>query len=277
MIPYDFDYYRPTSIQEALTIYQTLKHAGRKPMYFSGGTEIITLGRVNWVYTDAVIDLKGIPEYHVLFKSESRLILGAGLSLVQIEEANPFPLLSKTASEIADHTARTKITLGGNICAQIFYREAVLPFLLSDSLMVVAMHDGMKIFPIHEIFSKCLCLNEGDFLIQVSTDQKFVEAPSISIKRRKQWNTGYPLLTAAALKVDGAIRLAISGLCPFPFRAFEIEELLNHSDLSMEEKINGAVERLPSPILNDVEGSAEYRLFVLKNTLIDILQELGKE
>ena len=79
--------------------------------------------------------------------------------------------------------------------------------------------------------------------------------------------------------MDGAIRLAISGLCPFPFRAFEIEELLNNSDLSMEEKINGvlAVERLPSPILNDVEGSAEYRLFVLKNTLIDILQELGKE
>lgn len=128
MIPYDFDYYRPNSIQEALTMYQTLKHAGRKPMYFSGGTEIITLGRVDWVYTDAVIDLKGIPEYHVLFKSESRLILGAGLSLVQIEEANPFPLLSETASEIADHTARTKITLGGNICAQIFIGK---PYSLS--------------------------------------------------------------------------------------------------------------------------------------------------
>lgn len=277
MIPYEFDYYQPKSIQEATSLYNSLKLNGRKPKYFSGGTEIITLGRLNLVHTDAVIDLKKIPEYNVLFKSESRVIIGAGLSLVQIEEWNPFPLLSKTSSEIADHTARTKITLGGNICAQIYYREAVLPFLLSDSLMMIASLNGIKFFPIHQIFHQTLHINDDAFLVQVSTDRKFVEAPHISIKRRKQWNTGYPLITVASLKLENKIRVAISGLCPFPFRAFEMEEYLNNELLAMNEKVEKAIHYIPAPVLNDVEGSAEYRLFALKNTLIDILVELEKE
>ncbi|MGE6257716.1 FAD binding domain-containing protein [Heyndrickxia sporothermodurans] len=273
MVSHDFDYYSPKSIQEAITLYQSLKLNGKKPKYYSGGTEIITLGRLNMVYADAMIDLKEIPEYRLLYSSESRLIIGAGLSLVQIEESDPFPLLSKTVSEIADHTARMKITLGGNICAQIYYREAVLPFLLSDSLLMIAGIDGIKFFPIHEVFHQCLRLNDGAFLIQVSTDQKFISSPFISIKRRRQWNTGYPLITVASLKIEEKIRVAISGLCPYPFRAFEMEEWLNNDQLSIEEKINEALKHLPSPILNDVLGSSEYRLFVLKNTLMDILVE----
>ncbi|MEK5521170.1 FAD binding domain-containing protein [Heyndrickxia sp. FSL W8-0423] len=277
MIPYDFDYYQPSTIEQATSLYQSLRLDGRKPKFFSGGTEIITLGRLNKVYTDAVIDLKKIPEYNVVYASEDRLIIGGGLSLVQIEETNPFPLLAKTISEIADHTARTKITVGGNICAQIFYREAVLPFLLADSLIVVAEYNGIKFYPIHEVFKECLCLNEGSFLLQVSTDQKLISAPYMTVKKRKQWNTGYPLITVAALKVENKIRVAISGLCSFPFRAFEMEEDLNNDQLSLEERVNQAIVKLPSSVLNDVEGSSEYRLFVLKNTLIDILVELEKE
>ncbi|MGE8204855.1 FAD binding domain-containing protein [Heyndrickxia sp. NPDC080065] len=276
MATYDFDYYQPKSIQEATSLFHALKLEGKSPKYFSGGTEIITLGRLNVVYTDAVIDLKGIPEYEVLYSSESRLIVGGGLSIVQIEESNPFPLLSKTSSEIADHTSRTKITIGGNICAEIYYREAVLPFLLSDSILMIAGFDGIKFFPIHQVFDRYLHLNEGSFLVQVSTDRKFIEAPYVSIKRRRQWNTGYPLITVAALKIDNQIRVAISGLCPFPFRAFEMEEHLNNDQLTMDEKIEDAILHLPSPILNDTEGSSEYRLFVLKNILFDILIELEK-
>ena len=42
----------------------------------------------------------------------------------------------------------------------------------------------------------------------------------------------------------------------------------------MEERIKRALEELPQPILNDVEGSSQYRLFVLQNLLQDVLQSL---
>lgn len=274
MLPFDFDYYKPTTLKEAVDLYQYLNQQGRQPLFISGGTELITLGRIDLVYTEAVIDLKGVAECNVMEFDGEYLVLGSTLTLTQIEEANLFPLLTKTASEIADHTSRGKITLGGNICARIFYREAVLPFLLSDSQVVIVGPGGMRVVPINEIFKEQLQLNNGEFLVQVATEKRFSDAPFYTFKRRQQWDTGYPLITIAAINFNDEIRVAFSGLCPFPFRSRQVEEALNQTNLSTEDRVNRALSVLPASILDDIEGSAKYRMFVLQNLLLDILASL---
>ena len=276
MLPFEFDYYKPDSLQEAVELFQKLSQQGRQPMFFSGGTELITLGRINLVSADIVIDIKNIKELRVIREYEDRLVLGSSLSLTEVEEAKFFPLLVKTASEVADHTAREKITLGGNICARIFYRETVLPFLLADSLAVIAGPEGLKNIPINEIFHHHLQLETGEFLVQLETNRIMYEAPFVSIKRRQQWKTGYPLVTIAGLAADGEVRVAISGLCPYPFRSRDMETALNNQQYSFDERIGRAIKMLPGPILDDVEGSADYRLFVLKNLLSDVMTTLGE-
>ncbi|WP_199426342.1 FAD binding domain-containing protein [Thermaerobacillus caldiproteolyticus] len=276
MVPFDFTYHQPSSIHEAIQLFQTLQQQGKKPMYYAGGTEIITLSRLHLVFTDAVIDIKQIPECQVLDIQQQQLVLGAGVSLTTIEEANPFPLLTKTASEVADRTARNQITLGGNICGQIFYREAVLPLLLADSEVVIAGKDGVQQRSIHQVFQQHMQLQPGEFLIQVKTEQTYLSLPYAHIKRRKQGEVGYPLVTVAALKKDGQLRVAFSGVCPFPFRSQAVEERLNQL-LPVNTRIDEALQHLPRPILDDIEGSAQYRLFVLKHTLFDIITELEGE
>jgi CO/xanthine dehydrogenase FAD-binding subunit len=275
VLPFDFDYYKPATLQEAIDLYQSLSRQGKKPMFFSGGTELITLGRIELLYTEAAIDLKDIPEVHVIQVTENQLILGSALSLNKIEEANIFPLLTKTVSEVADHTARGKITLGGNICAQIFYREAVLPFLLAESQAILAGPEGIREVPINDIFQEELKLKQGEVLVQLVTDKQAIDAPFTSIKRRQQWETGYPLITIAALAINNGVRVAISGLSPFPFRSLGVEAVLNNRRISIEERINQAVERLPQPILDDVEGSSNYRIFVLKNLFVEVMNLIG--
>jgi len=185
-------------------------------------------------------------------------------------------LLTKTASEVADHTARGKITLGGNICAQIFYREAVLPFLLADSQVLLIGPNGKRIVPINDIFQGQLRLERGEILVQIATENRFIRAPFFSVKRRQQWDTGYPLITIAALKIDQQVRVGISGLCPFPFRSKEVEDALNNKGLTAEERAAGAIAVLPQPVLDDVEGSSEYRIFVLRNLFYDLLASLDR-
>ncbi|MFD6210310.1 FAD binding domain-containing protein [Peribacillus sp. NPDC060253] len=94
MLPYNFDYYKPRTINEAIDLYQVLKSQERKPLYYGGGTEVLTLGRLNYVYTDAIIDLKGIPECNVFEFQHQDLIIGSTLSLRVIVENKLFPLLS---------------------------------------------------------------------------------------------------------------------------------------------------------------------------------------
>lgn len=274
MIPDDFEYYRPTSIREAVQLDQTLRKQGKMPAYYSGGTEIITLTRINMFVTDAVIDIKGIPECNTFTEHNGAVVIGAAVPLTRLTDSSLFPLLGQTAGVIADHTARNKITVGGNISGQIFYREAVLPFLLADSLVVIAGPSGIRQVSIHQVFAGELQLDPGEFLVQLVTDQTYVRAPFRSIKKRRQGKTGYPLVTVAALKEGGRIRTAFSGLREFPFRSFDMEKLLNDRNLPPVERIEEAVRLLPKPFLHDVQGSAEYREFVLKQTLLVILEEM---
>lgn len=277
LISYDFEYYLPLSIKEALQLFEDLHKDGKEPIYFSGGTEIITLGRLNTVTTGAVINIKHLRECQLFKIQQGDLVTGAANTLTTIEEVNLFPLLSKTVSEIADRTARNKITVGGNICGQIFYREAVLPFLLTDSQMVIASSSGIKTVSIHDVFNQRLLLERGEFLVQVVTDQSYLHQPFVSIKKRRQWNTGYPLITVAALKVKGLIRVAVSGLTTFPFRSTQMEEKLNNREMSWDQRIDQAIHTLQVPPLDDTEGSSRYRFFVLKNTLHDVLKQLEGE
>ncbi|MGE7765833.1 FAD binding domain-containing protein [Peribacillus sp. NPDC096540] len=277
MLSYNFDYYKPKSIKEAIELYQTLKSQERKPLYYGGGTEILTLGRMNYVYTDAIIDLKGIPDCKVFGFQNNELIIGSTLSLSVFEENNVFPLLTNTSKEIADYTSRNTITIGGNICGQIFYRESVLPFLLSDSSVIIAGPKGTRKEFINEVFHKELRLDDGEFLVQIVTEKEYLKAKHISVKKRQQWKTGYPLLTVASLKKDGIIRFAFSGVCPYPFRSIQMENKLNDKSFSLKDRVLASFEYLPGPILNDIEGSDEYRLFVLENTLSNILSYLGGE
>jgi CO/xanthine dehydrogenase FAD-binding subunit len=256
-------------------LFQELENQGKQPRYYAGGTEILTLGRLGLFVTHAVIDIKNIPEFQKAEVDEDWMIFGAGVTLTELEEKNLFPLLSKSASEVADHTARNKITLGGNICGHIFYREAVLPLLLTDSQLAVAGLTGTNVYSIHDLFHRRLQLKKGELLVQMFVETKYAALPYVSIKERQQWDTGYPLVTIAALKTERNIRVAFSGVCSFPFRSEEIEEVLNHEETPLEARIQTALDYIPAPILNDGEGSDRYRKFVIKNLLFDIFAELG--
>ena len=211
LISYDFEYYLPLSIKEALQLFEDLHKDGKEPIYFSGGTEIITLGRLNTVTTGAVINIKHLRECQLFKIQQGNLVTGAANTLTTIEGVNLFPLLSKTVSEIADRTARIKLRLVV-IFAVKFLSGSSSAFSLNRQSNGDCEQTGIKTVSIHDVFNQRLLLERGEFLVQVVTDQSYLHQPFVSIKKRRQWNTGYPLITVAALKVKGLIRVAVSGL-----------------------------------------------------------------
>lgn len=273
MIPFDFEYYKPSSIGDAVKLFVELDSQGKEPVYYSGGTEIIALAVANKFHTGAVIDIKGIPECNLLEFQNDRLEIGAGLTLNRIIEANLFPLLTALMQSAVDHTLRNQITLGGNICSQTPYREGVLPFLLADSWVVIAGQNGTNTIPVNEVFLEKLRLEKGEFLVQISTERLYTQLPFFSLKRTKYQCSGYPLLTTAAVKKDLEIRVAFSGLCDYPFRSLKMEEEFNRTDLTPADRIGRAMDSLPAPPANNIHGSSEYREFLFRKTLEDLLEK----
>ena len=75
MISFDFEYYKPASVSEAIALFQELENQGKQPRYYAGGTEILTLGRLGLFVTHAVIDIKNIPEFQKAEADEDWMIL----------------------------------------------------------------------------------------------------------------------------------------------------------------------------------------------------------
>ncbi len=279
MIPFDFEYYRPDTPEEAVMLYDDLYKEGKNPLYYGGGTEIISFSRLYQLYPGAVIDIKGIPECNVLEQKNGYLVIGAALTLSQIQESNIFPLLIHCGGRVADHTIRDKITLGGNICAKIPYREAVLALLTCDADIMIQGTDGKKRVNIHEVFNQFLRINKGEFLLQVIINEKIARLPFASYKTTAdgavaypQDKIGYPVVSGAGINKDGKLRVAVSGVCNYPVRLAEVDNALNDTGIPRFERINNAVEFFP--IISDMEGSADYRTFVLKNILFDMMERL---
>lgn len=274
MIPFEFEYYKPVSIQEAVQTYKSLQNQGKTVIYYNGGTEFITFSRINKMKADAVIDLKGIPDCNIIEFQGEELVIGSSLSLNKISETDLYPLLSQTIKRVADHTSRNKITLGGNLNSRLIYREGILPLLVADAQVKIAGDEGETTLPIHDIYDKEIKLNPSQFIVQILINKTNVNLPFVSLKKTKISKIGYPIVSLAAVEKDKQILAALSGVCEFPFRSSEMEAALNDSSLSIDERIDKALSCLPAQVIEDIQASAAYRQFVLKNTLREMLDNL---
>ena len=69
-----------------------------------------------------------------------------GGSLNKITDSKLFPLLGQTVKQIADHTSRNKITIGGNMNSELIYTESVLPLLLVDAKVKITKGSKKRLF-----------------------------------------------------------------------------------------------------------------------------------
>lgn len=174
-------------------------------------------------------------------------------------------------------TVRNRLSLGGNICGRLFYREAILPLLVSEAVMLVGSQNGIRRVPILNFFDKKANLKDGEILLQVEVDKKYITLPFFNKRKEKQGKIDYPMFHLVALKVDENIRFAFSGICSYPFRSIEMENFLNDDSKSHEERADYAIENLPTSIRNDIYAPNEFRKYLFKNALISALEELEGE
>lgn len=273
MIPFEFIYCRPDSLMEAVDVYHQLRNKCKNPVYYAGGTEIITMCRAGSIQPDAVIDLKSIPECKQFRVDKQHLHIGAACTLSEIKESRAFPLLGLACGRIADHTNQCRITLGGNLCGTIIYRESSLPLLLSDAKVTLKGPEGERTVPFQSIFPGKIQLKSGEFIVAVHIPIWALQARHAHIKHTTNEKIDYPLVNLSALWKDNLLRLAFSGICSHPFRSEEIESVLNDRQVSCQARVDQAVSLLPQPAYQDVEGSGDYRIFVMKHTLCALLED----
>lgn len=257
---------QPTTVEEALSAYQAESAAGRQPLWYSGGTEIITFLRKGTLKSQALIDLKGIPEYTALRKENDGWTIGAGVSLTALQEAGLPPIFKACAGPIADHTVRNRLSLGGNLCGRLPYREAVLPLLALDAQATLVSPQGRQQLPLRKQFHRHMGLEAGSFLLSVHIPAPEPELLWGSKRQMRLGPVDYPIVHVLVAGTPDHWSLYASGLCPYPISLHGLTD----SQLASPENLE-----LPVPPQEDPLASRAYRLQQFKLAVRDAMTQTG--
>jgi CO/xanthine dehydrogenase FAD-binding subunit len=275
MIPFEFIYMVPETIKEAVDAWEKAEEEGKKPLYYAGGTEIISFCRSQKICPGVLIDIKKIKECTVL-GGEKNAEFGAALTLNTVAKHTRVPLLEKVITRIADHTIRNKLTLGGNVMGHLPYREAILPFLVLDGSIKIAGSKGTQSIPLADIFDKRVTLSKGEFVVSLSFESKMASANWFFQRKEKDGRVDYPILSACFAGDSGTIKMAVSGAFSFPVRNRDVEIILNTPGVPGKVRAQKVVDMMNDDFRSDFRASANYRKHLLKLAIIEGLKRLER-
>lgn len=270
MIAFDFEYIKPETIGEVWAAVEALKNEGLSYVYYAGGTELVTTFRQGKIKTDAVIDLKGIAEMTTIEAWEDEIVIGACATLNDVLEHEELSQLRPCIEPIADHTVRNALTVGGNLCGRLPYREAVLPLLGLDAKVVIV--DGLerKCVNLDEVFDKRMKLEKNAYLYQIIVPKKAL-LWQFSERITGTVDVDYPTLHFMGMCDEEKVTLAISGYSSYPVY-WKIERSTFESWENPEGEI---MTHFKDEAKSDLRGDKAYRQDLLAHLISKMLREVA--
>jgi carbon-monoxide dehydrogenase medium subunit len=238
MIPQEFEYSAPATLQEALSL---IESGDRKIL--AGGMSLIPLMKLRLASPGEVVDLARVPGLSGISESDGVVRIGAMTTHYQIETSPVIrakcPLLGETAGLIGDVQVRNMGTIGGSVAhadpaadypAALVALEAKFRLVSAKSDRVVEASDFF-------IDAFTTALEPGEIVLEVHAP---VEDASEGHSYAKMAHpaSGFAVVGVAARikKSAGKITLArigITGMGPRAIRARKAEELLeNGADIA---------------------------------------------
>jgi aerobic carbon-monoxide dehydrogenase medium subunit len=267
MIPGNFDYYAPRSLDDAVKF---LSEHRDDVKILSGGQSLLPLMKMRLSKPAYVIDIGRIPGLDSITEQNGNLILGALVTHEQIEHSDLLraqcPLLPQTASTIADVQVRNRGTIGGSIA----HADPAGDWPAA----VLALDAEVKIFgPQGERWVKCDEFFLG-LLMSVLEPDEIVTAIKFPItgqdktayQKAAPRSSGFAVTgVAVRLALDGnrtcsRAAVGITGITDKAYRAERTEQMLTGKILDNRLIEQAAAESTHNiEVIEDINGSSEYR------------------
>ena len=266
MIPAQFDYVAPATLEEALS---ALAEGGDDAKLIAGGQSLLPVLRMRLNAPELVIDLGKIESLRGVREDGDHLVIGAMTTHHDVQH-DPLVrehalLLTKAVTEVADPQIRHRGTFGGALAHADPAGDLGAPALALDAEFVIAGSGGTRTVAASDFFVDL-------FTTAIEDNEILTE---VRIPKRTGWGAHYekfvrvahqwPIVAvAAAVKVDGGTiseaRVGLTNMGSTPLRARSVEDALvgkPATDDAVREAAAGAGEGTNPP--SDLNGDADYR------------------
>ena len=266
MIPAQFDYVAPSTVEEALA---ALAEAGDEAKVLAGGQSLLPVLRMRLNAPSVVIDLGRVESLRGVRVEGGELVVGAMTTYQALLDdaavAEHALLLKKAVETIADPQIRHRGTLGGALAHADPAGDVGAPALALDASFVVTGSSGSRTVAASDFFA-------GLFETAVGEDELLTEIrfPSHAgwgahyekfVRVSHQWSI---VAVAATVKADGGTiqeaRVGLTNMGDRPLRASAVEQALvgqPATEDAVRAAAAAAAEGTDPP--SDLNGDADYR------------------
>lgn len=275
---------QPTTAPEASS---ALAAFGEKAKIYAGGAELLLLFRNGLLDAEILVDVKKIARLHGIEMDNGALRIGAGVTHHELETSAlvraETPALAYAESQVANVRVRNQGTLGGNLAFNDPHSDPGTVLLIHNASVIVANQQGERRVALADFFVDmyATALELGDLLLEVEIPR--LPAGMKSVYQRLHRYQRPTLGVAVGLCMgNGTIdeaRLAVGCIGPKAERLTELETKMKGIKLTDARRIlteeKAYLRDLLRPV-DDLLGSAEYKLYMAGIMLADALEEAGQ-
>ncbi len=277
MNPSDFEYHKPGTLEEALSLLLSLEDA----VILSGGTDLLVDFRRSARSAKNVIAIKHLPELHIIEERDDALIIGSCCTHNDIARSELIRTISPEAAEAAEtigsEQIRNSATIGGNLCSAASCADMGPPLLIRRAKLVLRSTQREREISVKKFFTgpRTTAIAKGEVLTRII----------IPIHRSKKGGSKsaaaffkFGLRDGSAISVASSAvwvvldenkikeaKIALGAVAPTPIVAEKAGAFLKDKDLS-EENISAAASAAKNEArpISDVRGSGEFRSSIVE-------------
>lgn len=262
MIPAEFDYVAPDTVEEAI---RALSEGGEDAKLLAGGHSLLPLMKLRLAAPSLLIDLRKAQGLRGIERANGGWRIGALTTHAELARSPELGIVAQAAGTIADPQVRNRGTIGGSLAHGDPASDLPAVMLITEASVTLQGAGGQRAVPASELFR--------DYLeTAIGPDEVLTE---VHIPSLDGWGFGYQkfnrrsedwamVAVSAVVRASGdtveEVRIGLTNMGSVPLRATAVEEALRGQALSAE-SIAGAAEHAAEGTdpPADLNASADYK------------------
>jgi aerobic carbon-monoxide dehydrogenase medium subunit len=267
VIPAAFEYLRPQSVQEAISLLQ--KH-GDDAKLLAGGHSLLPIMKLRLAQPKFIVDIGRIGGLDGIKADGQKVAIGALVTHDAVEHnavlKEKCPLLPETAAVIGDMQVRNRGTIGGSLAHADPAADYPAAILALDSEIVAAGPKGSRTIPAGQFFVEMLttALQPNEIITEVRVPV-LARGTGAAYMKHAHPASGYAVVgVAAVVTVSGGkcqrAAIGITGVTGKAYRATAVEKALTGASLDEATVAKAAAHAADgADAQGDLYASAEFR------------------
>jgi carbon-monoxide dehydrogenase medium subunit len=263
VIPAEFDYVAPASLEEVL---QALQEGGEDAKLLAGGHSLLPLMKLRLAAPSLLVDLRRVPDLSGIRRDNGAFRIGAMTVHHAVASESGLGLAAKAASTIADQQVRNRGTIGGSLAHGDPASDLPAIMLATEGSVHVRGAGGERDIAAADLFQDYLttAVEDGEIITEVTIPA--MDGYGFGYQKFNRRAEDWAMVAVGALVKRGAdgscedVRIGLTHMGNVPLRARAVEDALRGGPLdeaAIARAASQAAEGTEPPA--DLNASADYK------------------